>query len=122
MQDVRLNVWWAAFQTRVLETRATFPPSLAGTLAIEVWEPNGKATFKSLRVKGSEVELSDGRLPNDTACLSIAADDLPALLDPEVAEEPFVDLWGDAAFAEALIAAMAGAPKSKSALALRAGR
>jgi hypothetical protein len=122
MQDVRLNVWWAAFQARVLETAATFPPSLAGTLAIEVWEPSGRTTFKSLRVSGSQVELADGRLPDDTACLSIAADDLPLLLEPGSTEEQFVDLWGDAAFAGSLLAAMAGAPKSKSALALRAGR
>ncbi len=120
MQDVRLGVWWAAFQTRVLETAATFPPSLAGTLAIEVWEPSGKATFKSLRVTGPDVELCDGRLPNDTACLSIALDDLPLLLDPGFAEQPFVDLWGDAPFAESLLAAMTAAPKVKSVLALRA--
>lgn len=117
-----MDVWWAAFQKRLLETAPAFPPSLEGTLAIEIHAPDGRFAFRSVRVRGREVELSDSLLPDDTACLSIAQHDLPLLLEPSAGEAPQVDLWGDGAFARALLEQMSSAPKSRSLLALRAGQ
>jgi hypothetical protein len=115
------RAWWTAFRARVLETAHSFPPSLKGTLTIEVWDEHGGFAYYGLGVDGHRVEMAEGRVPKDTACLSIRADVLPALLR-RGAPPPGIDLYGDAQFVTALLEAMSSAPKAKSWLELRVSK